>query len=262
MILVATVAIAVIGPFIAPNSPTAIVGIPYDGPSWATPLGTDSVGRDVLSRVLWGGRGLLLLGFVATAVAYLIAGVIGLFAGYSRSVLSPILMRANDVLLAFPTLLLLLLVVAGLGAGTRAMVIGIILLNVPGAARILHTATLEVSHRGFVEAAEARGEATRYVLSREILPNIVGPIAADAGPRLIFSILAIASLSFLGVGVPPPTANWALMVSENRVGLAIQPWSVAAPAVLIAALAVGAILSTDAFARGRGWSSTGSEASK
>lgn len=245
-------ALAVLGPLFAPHSPSAIVGAPATDPSGAALLGTDFLGRDVLSRVLWGGRSIVVLAGLATLIAYLVGATIGLVAGYSRSFLDPLLMRAMDVLLAFPPILFLLVLATGAGSSPAVVVIGIATIHVPGVARLIRTATLDASVRGYVEAAVARGERLRYLLFREILPNIRGVIVADGGPRLTVSILLVASLNFLGLGLQPPAADWALMISENRVNLTIQPWAVVAPAVLIAILTIAVNIVADEVSRGIG----------
>ena len=244
--------VALFGNLLAPHSQTALVGAPFTSSSSEFPLGTDGLGRDVLSRVLWGGREIVLLALLITLAAYLIGGAIGLVAGYGRSYTGEALMRAMDVVIAFPALLFLLVVVTALGTNIVAIVVGAIILNVPGIARIIHAATLETSVKGYVEAAVARGERESYVLLREILPNIVTPIAADAGPRLIAQIFLIAGLSFLGLGLQPPEANWALMITENQVGLQLNPWPVAMPVILIAMLTISINTIADAVARSVG----------
>jgi ABC-type dipeptide/oligopeptide/nickel transport system permease subunit len=158
-------------------------------------------------------------------------------------------MRAMDVLLAFPPLLFLLILATGTGGGAATAIFGVAVIQVPGIARIIRAATLEITGRGYVEAAMARGEPVSYILLREITPNIAATIAADAGPRLTGSILAIAGLTFLGVGVQPPTADWALMMTENRSGMTFQPWAVIAPALMLAILTVGVNLLADSIAR-------------
>ena len=252
VLMVAVILIAAFGPLFAPHSPSELAGPPYALPDRAFPLGTDLLGRDVLSRVLWGGRTVVGYAVLATTIAYILGTAIGLLAGYSRSLVDPVLMRGADLLLAFPPFLLLLVLTTGLGTSPVILVVGVTLIHVPGIARIIRSATLETRSRGYVEAAVARGERTRAILKREILPNIGGVIVADAGPRLTISILLVASLNYLGLGLHPPAADWALMVSENRPGLTIQPWSVAAPAALIVLLTIGVNLSADAVARARG----------
>jgi ABC-type dipeptide/oligopeptide/nickel transport system permease subunit len=244
--------VALVGPYVAPHSPTALPGIPYATPSRAFPFGTDYLGEDVLSRVLWGGRAVIAYAAVATILAYLAGGTIGLVAGYRRSLVDAFLMRAMDVLLAFPPILFLLVVATGAGTSVTALVLAIAIVHTPAIARIVRSATQEVSTRGYVEAAAARGDSGPAILRREILPNILPSVAADAGPRFTVSILLVAAVNFLGLGISPPTADWALMISENRGGLTLQPWAVAVPALLIAFLTIAVNLVADAVARSLG----------
>ena len=247
-------ALVVIGPFFAPHDPAEIAGIPLQRPNADFLLGTDSLGRDVLSRVLWGGRSVVGLSLLATLLAYIVGTTIGLVAGYSRSLVDPLLMRSMDVLLAFPPLLFLLVLATGAGRGKAVLVVGVATVNVPSIARIVRAATQAVSVRGYVEAAVARGERVPAVLRREILPNILGTVLADAGIRLTGAIIILASVNFLGLGLQPPAADWALMISENRNGITLQPWMVAVPALLIAVLTIAVNLVADAVARSLGTS--------
>ncbi len=251
-VLAFVLGVAFIGPYFAPFSPSAIPGIPFSPPSRTFWLGNDYLGEDVFSRVLSGGRTVILYGALATLMAYAVGGTIGLLAGFTRTRLDDLLMRAMDVLLAFPPILFLLVVATGAGANIYALVIAIAIIHVPSIARILRAATLEVSVRGYVEAASARGDRTHVILRREILPNIWGPIVADGGPRFTVSILLVAAVNFLGLGVSPPAADWALMISENRAGITINAWAVVAPALMIAALTVSINLIADAIASGLG----------
>ena len=250
----AVVLVAVVGPLFAPHSPSELLGAPYQHPSGHPPLGTDFLGRDVLSRVIWGGRTVIALAGAATLLAYLVGVPIGLLAGVSRSFVDPLLMRIMDVFLAFPPIILLLVLATGVGPSPWVLVVGVAITHVPGISRIVRTATLEVSVRGYVEAAVARGERLTFLLRREILPNIAAPILADAGIRLTGSILLVASVNFLGLGLQPPAADWALMISENRGGLTLQAWASVVPIVLIAALTIAVNLVADAYARGLGQS--------
>jgi peptide/nickel transport system permease protein len=211
-ILLFVLAVAFIGPALAPHSPTQPVGPPLSGPSSSSPLGTDYIGRDVLSRLLNGGRSVIGLALAATALAYLLGLTIGLIAGYTRSLVDPILMRTVDVLLAFPPLLFLLVLIEGAGTSVLVLIVGVAVVQAPQISRIVRTATLEVSIRGYVEAAVARGERPTAVIVREVLPNILAPVLVDAGLRFTYSILIIASVNFLGLGLQPPNPNWALMI--------------------------------------------------
>lgn len=242
------------GPLIAPHSPAAQLGPPFSPPSRSALLGTDYLGEDVVSRLLAGGRSVIVFSAMATFVAYLVGGVIGLTAGYSRGAVDSVLMRAMDVLLAFPSLVFLLLLATGFGNNPLALMLGIAVVHVPSIARIVRTASLEVSVRGYVEAAVARGDAVRTVLRREILPNIWETVIADAGPRFTVSVLLVAAVNFLGLGQAPPAADWALMISENRGGITINPWAVLAPAAVIGILTVSVNVLGDAIARTLGTS--------
>jgi ABC-type dipeptide/oligopeptide/nickel transport system permease subunit len=193
VLLVAMVAVAVFGPLVAPHSPDATIGSPYDPPGTNGLLGTDFLGRDVLSRVLSGGRSVLLYALIATVAAYAGGLLIGLAAGHMRSWLDPVLMRSVDVLLAFPALVFILLITTGLGKGIWPAVLATAVIQLPAIARIIRTATLEQSVRSYVEAAVARGEGSLAILRREILPNITRPISADIGLRFTWSVLLIAS---------------------------------------------------------------------
>ena len=216
-VLVLILMIALVGPFVTPYSSTALVGTPYAPPSGRFLLGTDYIGEDVFSRLLAGGDHLILYALIATSIAYFIGGGIRLLAGYSRSLIDPILMRTIDLLLAFPAIFLVLILAARFGSGAEVVIIGIAFIHIPLIARILRTATLETSVRGFVEAAVARGDSTLSIQTRDPAEHR-GPIMADAGPRLTISILLIAAVNFLGwvFGHRPP--SWAVMISENRPG--------------------------------------------
>lgn len=250
--LVLVLGMAVAGPFFSPYSSTELPGLPYNPPGGDFLLGTDFLGRDVLSRILAGGRSVVVLAGLATIFGYALGATIGLVAGYSRSLVDPVLMRAMDVLLAFPPILFLLLLAAGAGASPVLVVVGIAIIQAPGIARVIRSATLEISVKSYVEAAVARGEPTRRILRREIVPNIFSTIVADGGPRLTISILLVAGLNFLGLGLRPPAADWAVMISENRSGLSLNIWAVVAPAVLIGVLTVATNVVADAVARTRG----------
>jgi ABC-type dipeptide/oligopeptide/nickel transport system permease subunit len=248
----AVLLIGLFGPFFAPHSPAALVGAPFSPPSAPFPLGTDVLGRDVLSRVLCGGRTVIALAGAATLLGYVGGLAIGLVAGYNQRLTGTFLMRVVDVLLAFPPVLFLLVLATGAGPSPAALVIGVAITHVPSIARIVRAATLEVARRGYVEAAVARGERPRYILRREIAPNVLHAILADVGVRVTWSILLVAAVNFLGLGLQPPQADWALMIAENRSGLAIQPWAVVVPGLLIATLTIACNLIGDAIAESLG----------
>jgi len=251
-IVVFVVAVAFFGRYFAPYDPNVPVSAPLSPPSSHYWLGTDFLGRDVFSRLLYGGRSVITLAALATGLGYLIGMSVGLIAGFSRSRVDPVLMRSVDVMLAFPPLLFLLVLISGAGTGVQVLVIGVAVIQAPGISRIVRTATLEVSVRGYVEAAIARGERSYAVIVREVLPNIMAPVLVDSGLRFTYSILIIASVNFLGLGLQPPASDWALMISDNRQYIAIQAWAVLAPAAMIALLTIGINLTGDAIARSLG----------
>jgi len=251
-IVVFVVAVAIFGRYFAPYDPNVPVTAPLSPPSSHYWLGTDFLGRDVFSRLLYGGRSVITLAALATGLGYLIGMSVGLIAGFSRSRVDPVLMRSVDVMLAFPPLLFLLVLISGAGTGVQVLVIGVAVIQAPGISRIVRTATLEVSVRGYVEAAIARGERSYAVIVREVLPNIMAPVLVDSGLRFTYSILIIASVNFLGLGLQPPASDWALMISDNRQYIAIQAWAVLAPAAMISLLTIGINLTGDAIARSLG----------
>ena len=251
VLFVLTVGIAIFGRYFATYSPYATLGVPGAAAGGGHLLGLDFIGRDVLSRALYGGRNTLFLAGLATLLTYVVGTTIGLVAGYSRSLVDPILMRSIDVLLTVPALLVILLLVTAFGAGSLVLVIATSLVLMPGLTRIVRSATLGVCTRGYVEAAAARGDSSRQILLREVLPNILGVIAADLGVRFSWGIILIASVNFLGVGIQPPTADWGLMVSENRVIIGSNPLAIIAPAILLGLLIVSVNLMSDAYTRQR-----------
>jgi len=191
--------------------------------------GTDEYGRDVLSRTLYGGRLSLFLGVAATGIG-LVAGVpLGLLAGYRRGLLDEVLMRALDVVMSFPALLLVLLIIAVTppGLGKTAVAVGI--LFVAPIARVTRSVTLDLITREFIVAARARGERLSYILRRELLPNAWPAIVVEGSLRVAFAILLGAVLSFLGFGVQPPAADWGLMINNSRDFVEVAPWLALAP---------------------------------
>ena len=250
VIVVAIVLLALIGPFVAPHSPFATGIAPdYSGPSAKAWLGTDGIGHDVFSRVLCGGRTVIGLSIAATVVAMILGVALGLLAGYSRPAVDDVIMRLLDVLLAFPSIVFVLLLVALLGHSLWLIVLAVAVTHAPRIARVARGATLEIVGRDFVRASEALGVPRRTILMGEILPNITSPLLVEFGLRLTYSIGLIAALSFLGFGMQPPAADWGLMINENRVAIVVQPWAVFVPVLLIALLTIGTNLTTDGISR-------------
>jgi peptide/nickel transport system permease protein len=243
------VLLAVIGPFVAPYASDALLTLTFAKPSGQFLLGSDFLGRDVLSRLLDGGWVLLIMAACATALGIAGGAAAGISAAYLRGRSDGIIMRTVDVILAFPQLVFALLLLSLLGPKLWLITIAVGFSHAPQVARVLRSATLDISERDFVKAAELQGMRPTKVMTKEILPNLVSPLMVEAGLRLTYSIVIIAGLAFLGFGQPPPAANWGLMINENRIGLPLNPWAVIAPAVLIALLTIGTNTFTDAFAR-------------
>jgi peptide/nickel transport system permease protein len=249
VIVLAITAIALVGPLLAPHPPTAFVGPPNSASASGLPFGTDALGRDVLSRFLCGGRTVLGLSLLATALGVGLGLIVGLTAAYSRGRLDELLMRTSDVFMAFPQIVFGLLLVSTVGPQLWLLVLAVAVTHAPRVARVMRGAALELVERDYVRAAEAVGETRRRIIWGELLPNVTGPLLVEIGLRLTFSIGLVAALSFLGFGLQPPTADWGLMINENRLSLTVQPWSVALPVLAIGALTVGTNLVTDGIAR-------------
>ncbi|GAA0209399.1 ABC transporter permease [Saccharothrix mutabilis subsp. mutabilis] len=231
--------LALVGPlFVADDVPR---GAPFT-PNSA--LGTDFVGRDVWQQVLLGGQTVVLVALLATVFSYAVGVPWGVVAAMSR-VVDDVLMRPLDLLLAVPSLLVLILAAAIAGPGLPVLIGVVTLVNFPDVARISRGAALEIAARPALEAMRLQGESwwrTSVVYTGR---SMLRTLAADAGVRLTGALYLVASASFLGVGVPPDAADWAVMVDRNRVGLFLQPWAVVVPALLIVALSVGLNLTFD-----------------
>jgi peptide/nickel transport system permease protein len=243
------VLLAVIGPSVVPYSSTAFETIPFAAPSSQNLLGGDILGRDVLSRVLDGGWVLLIMAVCATAFGLIVGGAAGISAAYLRGKWDAVIMRSVDVILAFPSLVLALMLVSIIGPKIWLIVIAVGFAHAPAVARVLRSATLDISERDYIKAVELQGVKPAKVMRSEILPNLISPLMVETGLRLTYSIVLMAGLAFLGFGQPPPTANWGYMIQENRIGLSSNPWAVLVPAALIALLTIGTNTFTDAIAR-------------
>jgi peptide/nickel transport system permease protein len=243
------IALAVFGPLLAPHSATASTVAPFGSPSRQALLGGDQLGRDVLSRVLDGGRVLLLMALAATVLGVGVGAGSGIAAAYLQGRWDTIIMRTVDVILAFPQLVFALLLVSIIGPKIWLTVLAVGLSHAPQVARVMRSAALDISERDYVKAIELQGVKRRRIMVKEILPNLSSPLMVETGLRLTYSIVIIAGLSFLGFGQAPPAPDWGIMINENRIGLVSNPWSVVVPAALIAILTIGTNTFTDALAR-------------
>src|SRR5215471_5204099 len=243
------VLISIIGPYIAPYGPSTPVGVPNANPGGKAVLGTDYLGQDVLSRTLYGGRSILVMAVLATAIGLVVGIAIGLVAAYSRNALDDTLMRGMDVIMALPSILLALVAVAIVGPHAWVIVAAIALTTVPRIARVTRGTALPIVERDFIAASEAMGVPRWRILSGELLPNCLGPLMVEASLRLTYSIALIAALAFLGLSTNPNGANWGTMINQNQIVLAVQPWGAAAPIIVIALLTLGTGLIGDGIAR-------------
>ena len=250
-IVVVLVLLAAFGPFFARYSPTTFVGLPPNSPPGGKALfGTDHIGQDVWSRFLWGGREILVSAVLATVIGLVLGAAVGLTAAYARNKLDDVLMRAMDVILAFPQIMLALVAIATVGPQSWLIVLTVGLTTMPRVARVSRGAAQPIVERDFVSAAEALGLPRARILLREVLPNVLSPLLVEANLRLTYAIGLIASLAFLGFTPNPNGADWGLMIQENQLALGTnQPWGVVLPITAIALLTVGTGLVGDGFAR-------------
>ncbi|MFB9298425.1 ABC transporter permease [Kibdelosporangium philippinense] len=245
----AVVLVAVVGPWVGPwitgFEANDFAGKPFKPDGIA---GTDGIGRDVLTRFLAGGTSLLLYAALATALGVVLGAALGMLAGYSGGLLDSLIMRGNDVLMSFPQLMFALLAIAMIGPEGWLLILVIGVSHASRVARVARQATVTVVGNEYIRAAEMYATARWLILFREVLPNITGPLMVELGLRLTYSIGYVASLSFLGLGIQPPAADWGLMINENRIALVVQPWGVLLPVLAIAVLTVGTNLITDSLA--------------
>ncbi len=250
-LLVALIAIA--GPWFAPHAQNAIVGRPFTGQG--SFLGTDYLGQDVLSRLLDGGRSILVISLLATVLGLVVGVLIGLVAAYTGSWIDEAIMRLNDVALAFPQILLALLVLSAVDQPTWWLIVLLVgFSHAPRVARVARGVALGLVSRDFVTAAEALGESRVRVMLAEVLPNMNAPLLAEAGLRLTYSIGMVAGIGFLGFSANPGAADWGQMINENRLALLVQPWGVLAPVLVIGIFTIGTNIMADGVAQlaGRG----------
>lgn len=244
------VVVAVFGPLVLPwltgYTSTEFVGRPFQPDGL---FGTDNLGRDIFSRFLDGGLTLLVFAALATGLGMLLGTTAGMLAAYQGGWLDSVIMRGNDVLLALPQIVFALLAITVLGPQGWVVVLVIGITHAPRIARVTRSAASAVITEDFIRASEMYAVPRWKILVKDVLPNITGPLMVELGLRMTYSIAAIASLSFLGLGMQPPTADWGLMINENRIALTLQPWGVILPVLAIAILTVGSNLITDAVAR-------------
>ena len=238
--------VALFAPLITPHPPAAIMRVGMLSPvSAAAPFGTDFLGRDMLSRVIYGARYTVGLALLATIFASTIGSVLGILAAVSGGWTDAGLSRSADALISIPHLMFALVIVAALGSSLPVLVGLIAFSYVPGAFRIARSLAANVNAMDFIQVARARGEGTGYIVLHEILPNILLPVLTDFGLRFVFAVLLLSSLSFLGLGIQPPNADWGALVRENIDGIYDAAPAVIAPAIAIATLTIAVNMMID-----------------
>lgn len=247
LLIVGTIVLlSLLAPWIAPHPwDTISIRTRFQPPSMTYWLGTDDYGRDVLSRLLMGGRLSLAMGIGATAISVLFGVPVGLAAGYFRGKVDEVLMRIADVLMAVPAIMLGLLVLAVTPPALWKTAVAVGFVYVPLIARVARSVTLGLANEEFVQAARARAESAPYILFREILPNAWPPLIVEASLRVTYAILLGSALSFLGLGAQPPSSDWGLMISEARAFIDRAPWIALAPGFAMCLLVIGVNLIGD-----------------
>jgi ABC-type dipeptide/oligopeptide/nickel transport system permease subunit len=242
--------VALVAPFAAPFPPNAQIQ-PFAVPLSAAPnggmflLGTDQLGRDILSRLMWGARTVLFFAPLATFSAYLVGITMGLAAGYFGGWIDDLLSRISDLILSFPVLVLYILIIATIGASGINIIIAVTFASAPGVMRIVRGLVLDLRTRNYVAAAQTRGENPWYIMLIEILPNARGPLIVDGCLRIGYVIITIGVLGFLGLGLPPPDPDWGGMINEARALALAFPHMTVIPCIAISTLVLGFNLLAD-----------------
>lgn len=250
ILLVAIVSFA--GPFVSPHTPSEFIGSPYQLPHDGAPLGTDYLGRDVLSRVLHGGKNLVWMAVAATLFGLALGSAIGLSAAFFRGRTETFLMRLIELKLAFPSIVFALLFVTMFGPGKLLLTLVVGISQAPSVARVMRGVAMNVVRQDYVQWARSVGMPSWRIIWSEVLPNTTSPLLVEFGLRMMWSISLLAGLSFLGYGIQPPAADWGLIVNENRNALSIQPYAVLAPILMIATFSIGCNLFAEGVTRAIG----------
>jgi peptide/nickel transport system permease protein len=241
------VVVAIIAPWISPHDPNesnmdALIDPTPTAVNW---LGTDNQGRDIVSRIIWGSRTVLAVAPVAVFVAYTLGCFLGLLGGYYRGWVDQVINRIADVILSFPAIVLYIIVIMQLGPSALNIIMAVVFIATPQIVRIVRGMTLELREQDYVAAAKMRGESALYIMLAEILPNARGPLIVDACLRMGYTTIAIGVLGFLGLGLPPPDADWGGMVKDTYAMMTIYPHMSLFPALAISSLVVGFSLLAD-----------------
>lgn len=245
--------IALIAPFVVPYSPVEInAAATRTGPSLTHPFGTDHLGRDVLTRTMLGGRTALLVTLLASTIAVIWGGLVGITVGYIGGTFDNLVMRLVDGVLALPQLLILLLLISMLGSSNAVLIGTLGFLYGVGVIRIARATSLSLINRDFIVASHALGATHSHIILRNLLPNVMDMLLVEGTLRWSWMLLSFSALSFLGFGVRPPTPDWGLMIANGRDVLALAPWVTFFPLLALSSLIVGANLLVDALSKAMG----------
>ena len=237
--------LAVFAQWIAPYGVAEVVGQVWEPPTAAFWLGTDNLGRDLLSRLIWGAQTTILIAAAATFLSFAIGILLGFLAAVLMGWTDQILSRLNDLLMAIPTLIFALVVLSVLPSELYILILVMAVLDATRVFRLSRSVAADIAVMDFVEAARLRGEGWGWIIFREILPNALSPLLAELGLRFAFAVLFLSSLSFLGLGIQPPDADWGSMVKENKDGIVFGIAAALIPGVAIATLAISVNLVVD-----------------
>ena len=244
LVLVLFVITAIFAPWIAPHKVSDVVGGVWEGPSEAARLGTDNLGRDLLSRIIWGAQVTLAIAALATLIAFIVGVALGLLAAMKGGWVDQALSRGNDLLMAIPTLIFALVVLAVLPKNLFVLVLVMAALDATRVFRVSRAVATDIAVLDYVEVARMRGEGWGWIMLREILPNAAAPLLAEFGLRFAFAVLFLSTLSFLGLGIQPPVADWGSLVKENKDGLLFGIFAALIPggAIVLLAISVNVIV--------------------
>lgn len=246
IIFLGFVIIAISAPYLAPYDPYEMnLDLAFQPPTWKHPFGTDEMGRDILSRVIWGSRISLRVGVTVVGISMCIGVILGALAGYIGGIVDELIMRFTDLILAFPSMILALALAAALGPGLDNAMIALCATWWPWYARLVRGQVLSLREAGFVEAARCIGAGNIRILLRHILPNTLGPVIVNASMDFGWTILTAAALGFLGIGAQPPEPEWGLMINVGRIYFMDRPWIATFPGLAIFMVVLGSNLIGD-----------------
>ncbi len=252
LLVVLHLVVAIGAPWVAPYAPTSLLDAPLEPPSATYWLGTDDLGRDAFSRLLWGGRVAMLVAFAAGIIAVVGGAVLGLSAAFMRGAFDDCMLRLVEMKLAVPTILFVAIFVTGFGQSIPILILAIGIIQMMGVVRTTRAAGIVLMEQGYVRAAQLNGESGPKIILRELLPNVADLMAVEFALRASSALLLVSALSFLGLGISPPTPDWGLMVEDAMALLDSEPHLVLAPALAISTLVLGINLAAEGLAEALG----------